>query len=233
MKSIKTSTLAASALLGLTLAAPALAAETTNPGVPPAKREFIEWTDVWIPGADKSDKPKVLLIGDSITKGYYGKVDALLKADAYTARLATSLCAADPAFLPTLEAVLMQTNFDVIHFNNGLHGVDYTEEQYADGYRAALETIRKLQPKAKIIVTLSTPLKKGSPKESLNPRIDERNRIAEKLAKEFHAAIDDLNTPMRKHPEYHRDPYHYKAPAIAIQAEQVAKSVRAALKKHQ
>ena len=42
-------------------------------------REYIEWSDIWIPGANKTDLPHVLLIGNSITRGYYGKVEAALK----------------------------------------------------------------------------------------------------------------------------------------------------------
>ena len=34
-------------------------------------REYIEWSDIWIPGANKTDLPHVLLIGNSITRGYY------------------------------------------------------------------------------------------------------------------------------------------------------------------
>jgi lysophospholipase L1-like esterase len=206
-----------------------LYAAKTN--VPAAKRENIEWTDVWLTNCTKDNKPHVLLVGDSITKGYYNGVAKQLKAKAYTGRFATSLCVADPAYIPTLKAVLLQVDFDVIHFNNGLHGVDYTEEQYAEGYRNAINTIKEIQPGAKIIVTLSTPLKKGSNKEHLNPRIDKRNQIATKIAKQNGAAIDDLNTPMRNHPEYHRDPYHYKGKAIAMQATQVAASISSTLEK--
>ena len=199
--------------------------------IPAARREMIEWTDVWLTNCNKSNKPHVLLVGDSITKGYYRGVVTQLKGKAYTGRLATSLCVADPAYIPTLKAVLLQVKFDVIHFNNGLHGIDYTEEQYAEGYRAAIKAIKSIQPDAKIVITLSTPLKKDSNKAYLNPRIDKRNQIATKIAEDTGAAIDDLNTPMRNHPEYHSDPYHYKGKAIAIQAAQVAKSITSVLKK--
>lgn len=33
--------------------------------------ENIEWTNIWIPSADKNDMPRVLLIGNSITQGGY------------------------------------------------------------------------------------------------------------------------------------------------------------------
>lgn len=38
------------------------------------ERENTEWCDIWIPSASKTDKPHVLLVGDSITKGYYKSV---------------------------------------------------------------------------------------------------------------------------------------------------------------
>lgn len=50
-------------------------------------REYIEWSDNWIPGANKTDLPHVLLIGNSITRGYYGEVEQALKNKAYVGRL--------------------------------------------------------------------------------------------------------------------------------------------------
>jgi hypothetical protein len=52
------------------VAVPAWAAEP--PRSPPgARRESIEWLDVWVPGNEVKGLPRVLLIGDSITRGYY------------------------------------------------------------------------------------------------------------------------------------------------------------------
>lgn len=44
--------------------------------------ESIEWTNIWIPSADKNDLPRVLLIGNSITQGYYPVVEGGLKGRA-------------------------------------------------------------------------------------------------------------------------------------------------------
>ncbi|MHB8974904.1 MAG: hypothetical protein ACYC4N_31125, partial [Pirellulaceae bacterium] len=38
-------------------------------------RERIEWADIWVTDADKNDLPRVLLIGDSITRGYFDGVE--------------------------------------------------------------------------------------------------------------------------------------------------------------
>ena len=43
------------------------------------KRENIEWLDVWLPNSNDHDLPRVLLIGDSITRGYGKQVEANLK----------------------------------------------------------------------------------------------------------------------------------------------------------
>jgi|SRR6056297_1834028 len=53
-------------------------------------RERIEWADMWVTDADKDDLPRVLVIGDSITRGYFGEVEKHLAGKAYCARLTTS-----------------------------------------------------------------------------------------------------------------------------------------------
>ena len=45
-------------------------------------REYIEWSDVWLTGANQTDKPHVLLLGNSITRGYHPKVEKLLEGKA-------------------------------------------------------------------------------------------------------------------------------------------------------
>ena len=61
------------------------------------------------------------------------QVEKQLAGKAYCARLATSKCVADPAFLDEVQLLLKQYRFAVIHFNNGLHGFGYTEDQYRSG----------------------------------------------------------------------------------------------------
>lgn len=73
-------------------------------------REYIEWSDIWIPGANKTDLPHVLLIGNSITRGYYGKVEAALKEKAYVGRLSNSKSVGDPALIEELAVVLKNLN---------------------------------------------------------------------------------------------------------------------------
>ena len=64
-------------------------------GVP--VRESIEWLDVWMPDTNDSGLPRILLIGNSITRGYYPEVQKILTGKAYVARLTTSKSIGDPA----------------------------------------------------------------------------------------------------------------------------------------
>ncbi|HEX4349376.1 MAG TPA: hypothetical protein VH251_03270, partial [Verrucomicrobiae bacterium] len=56
-------------------------------------------------------------------------------------------------------------------------------------------------------------------------RIAARNIIASRLVHAEGISIDDLNTPMRGHPEYHSDNIHFGDQGIAIQAAQVAAAI--------
>ena len=108
-------------------------------------RERIEWADIWVTDADKEDLPRVLLIGDSITRGYFGEVEKQLEGKAYCDRLTTSKCVSDPFFPDEVRLMLKQYHFAVIHFNNGLHGWGCTEGQYRDGLIRLMETFDSIQ----------------------------------------------------------------------------------------
>ncbi len=130
----------AAALLCLALATPAvIAADAYGP----KDRENIEWCDIWIAHATESALPRVLLIGDSITRAYGGEVDKRLAGKVYVARLASSAFVSDPVLLEQITMVLDHNHFDVIHFNNGMHGWTHSEEEYRAAFPVFLDTIRK------------------------------------------------------------------------------------------
>jgi len=113
---------------------------------PRVVRENIEWLDVWVPGNAVTDQPRVLLIGDSITCGYYKTVEDQLKGKAVVCRLATSKSLGDPALLDEVKLVLGQAKFNAVHFNNGMHGWGYTEDEYAKALPDLVAAIRKGAP---------------------------------------------------------------------------------------
>src|SRR5882672_8015388 len=128
--------------------------------LPPA-REAIEWCDIWISHANETNHPRVLLIGDSIARDYYPEVEKQLAGKAFVARLATSRFVADPVLLKEIELVLNQERFDVVLFNNGMHGWQHSEEEYQKGFPKLIKTIWARAPKARLICATTTPLRDG------------------------------------------------------------------------
>lgn len=201
---------------------------------PHVARERIEWCNIWIPDANGTTLPRVLLVGDSITQGYYGQVAERLKGKASVARLTTSKSIGDPALLAEVALVLGQCRFDVVHFNNGLHGWGYSEGEYQRHFPEVVATIRKHAPKAQLIWATTTPMR--TPKDlrviaAGTKRVDARNKIAEGIVAKEGIAVDDLYSLVKDHPEYwSQDGTHFNGKGIAVQAAQVAQRITEALK---
>ena len=192
-------------------------------------RERIEWADIWVTDADKDDLPRVLLIGDSITRGYFAEVEKHLVGKAYCARLTTSKCVSDPSFVDEVQLLLKHYRFAVIHINNGLHGWGYTEEQYGDGLAKTVDAIRKSSGSAKLIWASTTPVRVGSDLQTFHERTDRvnvRNQLAASSMKERNIPTDDLFGLVEDHPDwYSADGTHFNNAGKEAQGRQVAESV--------
>jgi hypothetical protein len=205
----------------------ALGSAATEP--PRVVRENIEWLDVWVPGNEVRDQPRVLLVGDSITRGYYQVVADRLKGRAVVARLTTSKGLGDPGLLDEVRLVLAQVDFDAVHFNNGMHGWGYAETEYAEALPGLLAAIRKGAPRAKLVCATTTPVRIANKVEQLDPkteRVKARNRaVAERMAKEK-VPVDDLYSLAADRPEWFSpDGVHLNAKGSAALGEQVSASV--------
>lgn len=157
-------------------------------------REEIEWLDVWIPGNSNTQLPKVLLVGDSITRGYYGAVETALKGKAIVCRLTTSKSLGDPGLIEEVHLILSQTKYDIVHFNNGLHGWGYSEKEYEKGFVELLKTFKKDAPGAKLIWATTTPMREPGKDQfqAKTGRIKARNAIAATLTNKEGIATNDL-----------------------------------------
>lgn len=188
------------AIVMTTMAMPAMAEQHIE-------REYYEWSDVWLPGANKTDLPHILIIGNSIARGYTPKVEPAFEGRAYVGRISNSKSLGDPALLDELEAVLKHNKFDIIHFNNGLHGAEYTEEEYDKAFPKLIKLLRKYQPKAKLIWATTTPVRCGEGMTGFtefSDRVKVRTEIAIKhIAKAGDIMVDDLWAVVAAHPEYY------------------------------
>jgi hypothetical protein len=211
-------------LLPLFLISLALNANAQSPA-----REGIEWCDIWISHANENNLPRVLLLGDSISRQYFPEVEKSLAGKAYVNRLSTSAFATDPALLSQIAMVLDNTHFDIIHFNNGMHGWQHNEQEYQIGLALMLDTIRKHAPSAKLIWANTTAIKQDPASATGSPsdvRIKERNALAVKLMQANQIPVDNLYEVTSGHPELHSDDVHFNAQGTALLAGCVASEIR-------
>lgn len=204
--------------------------KTRNSEVSDPIREDIEWLNVWLPNTNDTLLPRVLLIGNSITQSYYPGVTNLLKDKAYVGRLTTSKSLGDPALIAEVSLVLQQATFNVIHFNNGLHGWGYTEEEYAKSFPQLIQTLKELASTATLIWASSTPTRTGEGMLDFDPlteRTKERNKIALKAISGYRIAINDLFALAELHPEYYTggDGVHLNQEGVNALAAQVANAI--------
>lgn len=193
----------------------------------PVRRENIEWTDVWMPHSKDNALPRVLLIGDSITRAYFPMVEEKLKDKAYVCRIATSKAIGDPALLEEMAVFLKEGEFAVIHLNIGMHGWDYTEAEYEQHFPALIAAVRRAAPNAKLIWGQTTPVRKDKEPGPgpANSRIARRNAIAKAYAEANHIPVDDLHTLMLPHADLHSDDVHFNKEGSAMLAAQVATEI--------
>lgn len=194
-------------------------------------REFIEWCDIWISHANETNLPRVLLIGDSISRDYYPEVEKRLAGKTFVARLSTSRFVTDPVLLKEVELVLSETKFDVVLFNNGMHGWQHTEPEYQNGLPKLIKAIRAHAPKAKLIWATTTPLRDGkgvtgdTKAEYSDERIASRNAIAAEIVAAQKIPTVDLNAAVRGHPELHSDNVHFNGQGSQILAAQASELI--------
>jgi hypothetical protein len=126
----------------------------------PRPHEDIEWTTASAYGlADGSAHlPRVLLVGDSICRAYAEEVRKRLEGRMNVSYWSSSYCVTSAPYLEMLATCLDEADYDVIHFNNGLHSFNTPLEDYGKAYQAALELIRRRKPEAALVWCSCTPV---------------------------------------------------------------------------
>jgi hypothetical protein len=194
--------------------------------------EPIEW--MWAQAPEKKDAalPNVLLVGDSITRAYYAETAKLLAGKANVYLFATSCGVGDSRLPGQLRDyfAMLPVKYAVVHFNNGMHGWGYTEDQFRAAFPALVRSVRVGAPKAKLIWASITPVRVDQgPGKASNARIIVRNAIAQDYVDQMNIPLDNQNALMVAHNDMHSDDVHYNAAGSALQAAQVVKYVTVAM----
>jgi lysophospholipase L1-like esterase len=185
-------------------------------------------SNAWDFVQDDPKLPRVLLIGDSVSRGYTQPTRAALAGVANVHR-APANCGPTAAGLRHLEVWLGAGKWDVIHFNFGIHDRATPPPDYA----ARLEQIagRLQKTGAKVIWATTTPIPDDPAQKQTAASIVERNAVALEIMRRRGIAVDDLFaaiSPRLTELQNPRD-VHFNAAGYDFLGAQVAAAIRAAL----
>jgi hypothetical protein len=213
---------------------PAESSQTVTPlgqvNQPEVKLEKNDWSNIWIENANQSEKPRILFVGDSITEGYYPFIEVYLSQDFSLGYYVTSKFLGNPDYQTELTTILDRYDFEIIHINNGLHGWDYSIQEYQKGLEDVKKILDDHAPNALIIWCMTTPIRVEENLEyldKLNQDVILRNQAALEILGKNGVIINDLYQEMLKHPEYYRDGYHFNSAGKGFQAKVVGEFILA------
>ncbi len=187
-------------------------------------------SNAWDFVQDDPKLPRVLLIGDSISRGYTLDARKALTGKANVHR-APENCGPTANGVKKIEIWLGDGKWDVIHFNFGIHD---RKTPTAD-YEQRLERLiaRMKQTGAKVIFATTTPVPddtKDGPE--IVTQIAEKNEIALRVMQKHGVAINDLHAFLTPQLEGIANPkdVHFNAKGYELMGQQVAKVIEAAFK---
>lgn len=191
------------------------------------KKETFEWICSRQDHNDKEDLPRVLLIGDSITRGYESIVCNRLRGTAYVDYIATSYAIDSKSYYNLIKSIFSYNKYDLVHFNNGLHGIHVSPKIY----KKRLEKVLKMFSNTKVVMALTTQLfyeGKSEIEKKWFQRVNERNESMLEIAKEYGISVDDLYTiscTLQKGDLY-GDGVHFSNSGYEILSDAVEKSIK-------
>jgi lysophospholipase L1-like esterase len=196
--------------------------------------EEIEWTWEVRPPHPDPKLPNVLLLGDSLSRNYFPQVIKDLAGTANVYLMASSTSIGDPRLPREIRefATMENVPFRIVHFNNGMHGWGYTEEQYKAAFPDFLRSVRSLAASNSALIWATiTPVQPKAFNGATNDRVDARNAIARTFVDAAHIPIDDQHALMMQHQDLHKDTVHFNPAGSNLMGDQAAAAIRAQLKK--
>lgn len=201
---------------------------------------------VFAPIEDDPNLPRVLLIGDSISIGYTLNVRDMLKGKANVHRPPTN-CGPTTRGLEQIDAWLGDKQWDVIHFNWGLHDLKYMNEkgglvdpkdgkiqvpieEYEKNLRKLVQRMKKTG--ATLIWCSTTPVPEGS-RGRIKGDAAKYNKVAAKVMKEEGVSTNDLYAVAFKRLDKIQRPrnVHFTPEGSKFLAKHVNEAIAGALKR--
>lgn len=187
--------------------------------------ETYEWDNSWLDHAGTQGVPRVMYIGDSISRANWGNINALADGKIFFDGFATSKALDNPYFYDSLRLFAdQQMHRSAIVINNGLHGWhldDTTEykEHYENMIRFLLEEF-KGTPIMLVLTTAVSDMERDA-------RVVVRNNSVIELAEKYDLPVIDFYSVVSEHrDQISQDGVHLLADGYKLLAELLVKSVK-------
>lgn len=194
------------------------------------KQKVMGRANAWDFVVDDPALPRVLLIGDSVSRAYTRTVQRELAGKANVHR-APANCGPTATGLRKIEIWLGDGKWDIIHFNFGIHDRNTPIKDYKERLGKLVERMKKTG--ATVIWASTTPIPDVPAKKFVAASIEKRNVAAAEVMAKHGVATDDLCaaiTPRLK--ELRRpDDVHFTGPGNEFLGLQVARFLEAQLAK--
>lgn len=193
--------------------------------LPIHKREKVAGrSTAWDFVQDDPKLPRVLLIGDSVSRGYTQAVRKELSGKANVHR-APANCGPTANGLRNMAVWLGDGKWDIIHFNFGIHD---RATPIADYTKRLEELIGRMKATgAKLVWASTTPIPDDAAKKQSAASIVERNQAAAEIMKKHDIATDDLFNAITPHLAKLQNPndVHFTAEGYDFLGRTVAASI--------
>ena len=146
-------------------------------------------SNAWDFVADDPKLPRVLLIGDSVSRGYTLPARAALAGVANVHR-APANCGPTAAGLKNLDVWLGEGKWDVIHFNFGIHDRATPSADYVKRLEEIVARLEKTG--AKLVWASTTPIPDNPAQKQTAQSIVDKNALAAEVMRKHGIPVDDL-----------------------------------------
>ncbi len=197
--------------------------------LPIHKRDFVKGTSTaWDFVADDPRLPRVLVIGDSVSRGYTLPVRAALAGRANVHR-APENCGPTANGLKKLEVWLGNGRWDVVTFNFGIHDRATSLADYTDRLEKIVARLKATG--AKLIWVATTPIPDDAAKKQTAASIVERNAAAAAVMARHGIPAADLFAAVTPQVATLQNPndVHFNAAGYEFLGRQVAAAIAAQL----
>lgn len=185
-------------------------------------RENVEWSNIWWEKANDVGQKRIALLGDSVTRGFRGKLNNRLKG-----RYVVDICASSSQITDALLRKEYKFFFDcsewkyskVLIHTGGQHGHERQccsdkeyREYFKQSYKELIDMVRVYCPDITIISYTPTVEKEnlGKLNEARNQELIARDQIVLGIANELSIPYIDIWTPLLLTNCEHTDFIHFK-----------------------